>query len=681
MKAKLIKILLLVSIFLGTLSQAQELVIPKNFKYQTINNSGEFSETIYKDGNLSRFYRYREYTIKLYSDYNVTADDQAPHVGVMVKLDNKNATLFQIQDTYVGHNVKVVVYDRSNQIIGLSESKEISGNEILNTNLAITTFENKGYRFVYDERDGRLELDKADTKEIECYIGNTSNIKMSKFCKIRDEDDDIYNRVGQTSTYRENLNVPSGDYFVTIVTLKGEEIKFPIFHLAPKRPLLRKRPFVPHYVTTDSIVVSVQGEAGTTVVVNGVDKGIISSSKELNVTIDTSGARGGRVLLFSLKDSIGKTSANNRRWYQKITDVKSFVLTTTSTMKVGESISISNMSSSRGSLTFRDYGFEYKMLGKVIYNDNVEETFEVRSLNLDFNDTSILERRVEARSSTKAPARKATYLYALKEGTVMIKAKIGDIDSNQLTIKVKGNPDKGIYYKKFAVTRLNYRRNSDWNSIVKDVAGENYQVADWNDLKEFYTHDGNLSELFNHLGLLKLYDSVFLQKDGLSKNSDGYYFASRREHNKYNNENFENLDNDFIILRTTNSYIYKPVLMVRKVIDTDGDGIPDSEDSDDDNDGISEIDEIKYGFDPLNKNDATQDADGDGVSNIDEIKAGTNPKDKNDYPKGMTRQEKTLFLILQNRSIVLTKKSNVKDESPLINIPTILMLEAMKSEK
>ena len=66
--------------------------------------------------------------------------------------------------------------------------------------------------------------------------------------------------------------------------------------------------------------------------------------------------------------------------------------------------------------------------------------------------------------------------------------------------------------------------------------------------------------------------------------------------------------------------------------DTDGDGTIDALDTDSDNDGISDADELKYGFNPLDPSDATQDADGDGVSNIDEIKAGTDPKDKNSKP-------------------------------------------------
>jgi|GEM_PF-3724799 len=66
--------------------------------------------------------------------------------------------------------------------------------------------------------------------------------------------------------------------------------------------------------------------------------------------------------------------------------------------------------------------------------------------------------------------------------------------------------------------------------------------------------------------------------------------------------------------------------------DLDGDGIVDSEDTDDDNDGISDEDEIKYGLNPRDASDAIKDSDGDGISNIDEIAAKTDPNDKTSYP-------------------------------------------------
>ncbi|VGO18035.1 LamG-like jellyroll fold domain-containing protein [Pontiella sulfatireligans] len=59
--------------------------------------------------------------------------------------------------------------------------------------------------------------------------------------------------------------------------------------------------------------------------------------------------------------------------------------------------------------------------------------------------------------------------------------------------------------------------------------------------------------------------------------------------------------------------------------DADHDGIGDSADLDDDNDGMSDALENLYGFDPLDPSDADGDEDEDGMSNGDEIFAGTHP--------------------------------------------------------
>ena len=68
-----------------------------------------------------------------------------------------------------------------------------------------------------------------------------------------------------------------------------------------------------------------------------------------------------------------------------------------------------------------------------------------------------------------------------------------------------------------------------------------------------------------------------------------------------------------------------------ETIDTDKDGIGNNADTDDDNDEMSDTDEKRYGFNPLDSSDATKDSDGDGISNIDEIKNGTNPKNATSY--------------------------------------------------
>lgn len=56
--------------------------------------------------------------------------------------------------------------------------------------------------------------------------------------------------------------------------------------------------------------------------------------------------------------------------------------------------------------------------------------------------------------------------------------------------------------------------------------------------------------------------------------------------------------------------------------DTDGDGIGNREDTDDDNDGMSDNFEIRHGLDP-ESNDAADDRDGDGISNLEEFESAT----------------------------------------------------------
>ncbi|MGA1873715.1 MAG: Ig-like domain-containing protein [Thermoplasmatota archaeon] len=65
-------------------------------------------------------------------------------------------------------------------------------------------------------------------------------------------------------------------------------------------------------------------------------------------------------------------------------------------------------------------------------------------------------------------------------------------------------------------------------------------------------------------------------------------------------------------------------------MDTDIDGRGDNRDEDDDNDGMPDEWEIKYGLDPKNPSDATGDLDDDGKTNLIEFREGTNPKGSSD---------------------------------------------------
>ena len=69
--------------------------------------------------------------------------------------------------------------------------------------------------------------------------------------------------------------------------------------------------------------------------------------------------------------------------------------------------------------------------------------------------------------------------------------------------------------------------------------------------------------------------------------------------------------------------------------DNDGDGIIDSNDPDDDNDGMPDEWESKYGLDQFSNKDAATDLDGDGLTNLEEYKLGTDPTNKDTDGDGM----------------------------------------------
>lgn len=68
-------------------------------------------------------------------------------------------------------------------------------------------------------------------------------------------------------------------------------------------------------------------------------------------------------------------------------------------------------------------------------------------------------------------------------------------------------------------------------------------------------------------------------------------------------------------------------------VDTDGDGIGNNADTDDDGDSMPDDYELANGLDPLDPADADEDADNDGATNLEEFEAGTDPQDPNDVPR------------------------------------------------
>jgi hypothetical protein len=87
------------------------LSIPSGFEYQTINNQGEIIETSYQN-----------YTVKLYSNYQETADAQKNHVGIVVSVDGESLPVLQVQDSYRGQEIVVAVFNEIGELVGISDN-------------------------------------------------------------------------------------------------------------------------------------------------------------------------------------------------------------------------------------------------------------------------------------------------------------------------------------------------------------------------------------------------------------------------------------------------------------------------------------------------------------------------------------------------------------------------------
>jgi len=105
----------------GVLFSAKDgLSLPSGFTYQTINNKNEIIQTTLNG-----------LTIKLYANYAQTADAQATHIGIVVRVDGEDSSLMQIQESYEGKPLVVGVYDADNNLVGVSDNILINGNMVI----------------------------------------------------------------------------------------------------------------------------------------------------------------------------------------------------------------------------------------------------------------------------------------------------------------------------------------------------------------------------------------------------------------------------------------------------------------------------------------------------------------------------------------------------------------------
>jgi len=96
--------------------------------------------------------------------------------------------------------------------------------------------------------------------------------------------------------------------------------------------------------------------------------------------------------------------------------------------------------------------------------------------------------------------------------------------------------------------------------------------------------------------------------------------------------------------------------------DTDGDGIGNNADPDDDNDGMPDDFETTYGLDPFS-NDTFEDADGDGYCNLREFLSISNPNNEYDIPNCIADFDVTLDIDGSDIS-VLIQELGIIDCSP-----------------
>lgn len=83
---------------------------------------------------------------------------------------------------------------------------------------------------------------------------------------------------------------------------------------------------------------------------------------------------------------------------------------------------------------------------------------------------------------------------------------------------------------------------------------------------------------------------------------------------------------------TMNSEMGTTSHTINIVKDSDGDGLRDENDADDDNDGVLDVKELAWGLNPYDPSDSPIDSDNDGISNGEEVSLGFDPYDKELYP-------------------------------------------------
>jgi len=99
--------------------------LPQGYEYGAINNQGtEVSVDVEFNGN--------NYTIKLLSNEQVTANAQLNHKGVVVKVNGDSAPTMNIQQDYAGKSIIAAIYDSNGNLVAVSDPITISDSAPVN---------------------------------------------------------------------------------------------------------------------------------------------------------------------------------------------------------------------------------------------------------------------------------------------------------------------------------------------------------------------------------------------------------------------------------------------------------------------------------------------------------------------------------------------------------------------
>lgn len=108
---------------------------------------------------------------------------------------------------------------------------------------------------------------------------------------------------------------------------------------------------------------------------------------------------------------------------------------------------------------------------------------------------------------------------------------LSEIDSITFSISPSDSIENGLVFGDFGITDSSFDYNSDWDEICQTVFGDDYRVADWIDLENYYSNGGDLLELFDSLSLINYRNGAFVKNNGVQLYSSSRgYFVERHEH-------------------------------------------------------------------------------------------------------------------------------------------------------